>query len=53
MNVTNSSIRLDVGDTARAFIRWVLYPLIWAWVIGCIAYVVIYPDTMQMVLALK
>jgi sterol desaturase/sphingolipid hydroxylase (fatty acid hydroxylase superfamily) len=27
--------------------------LIWAWVIGCIAYVVIYPDTMQMVLAIK
>ena len=34
MNVTNSSTRLDVADTARAFIRWALYPLIWAWVIA-------------------
>ena len=53
MNVTNPSTPLNVADTARTFIRWGLYPLLWAWVVGSIVYVMIYPDTMQIVLAIQ
>ena len=38
MNVTNPSTPLNVADTARSFIRWGLYPLLWIWVVGCVAY---------------
>ena len=37
----------------RIFIRWGLYPLLWAWVAGCIAYALAHPDSLQSVLFVK
>ena len=53
MEITSSSAPLHAADSARSLIRWGLYPLIWLWVAGCIAYGLIYPDSLQSVLALK
>ncbi len=53
MEMTRSSALLHAEDSARSFIRWGLYPLLWFWVAGCIAYGLAYPDSLQSVLALK
>jgi sterol desaturase/sphingolipid hydroxylase (fatty acid hydroxylase superfamily) len=44
---------LQSRDSARAFIRQGLYPLLWIWVIAGITYGLIYPETLQTVLAVK
>ena len=53
MELTNASAPLQVANPARALIRWGLYPALWIWVAGCIAYALIHPEALQSVLALK
>lgn len=53
MPSATATVAVLSADRARIVIRWGLYPALGAWVIGCVAYALVYPESLTTVVAVK